>query len=227
MRFKSAAGIPGADLAVRLPPRLRLADQDRQGGRQGTRRAAGAHREGIRRRPLRAAGAVGRRIRLRRSAGAAEPHAPGIPGARGAGLGRAAPARLLGAGTAQRAGHRRARLEHAGGDARLLGRRHGAHPMDAGGLAQCRHRLRPGRPRVAVRQPGRCARLDRALSHRARQVPPRRALGLRGARQGQGRQPHLREPGRRPASSAPKARPSRIPPPRRGRGRRCRAGRRS
>ena len=40
-------------------------------------------------------------------------HAAGVPGAGGAGLGRAAPARLLGTGAAQRAGHRRARLEHA------------------------------------------------------------------------------------------------------------------
>jgi membrane-bound lytic murein transglycosylase B len=38
---------------------------------------------------------------------------------------------LLGTGAAQRAGHRRARLGHTGGDARLLGRRHGAHPVDA------------------------------------------------------------------------------------------------
>ena len=34
--------------------------------------------------------------------------------------------------------HRRARLEHARGNARLLGRRHGSHPVDAGGVAQCR-----------------------------------------------------------------------------------------
>ncbi len=48
---------------------------------------------------------------------------------------------LLGNRTDQRAQDRRSRLEHAGGDARLLGRRHGPHPMDAGGLAQCRLRL--------------------------------------------------------------------------------------
>ncbi len=48
---------------------------------------------------------------------------------------------LLGAGAAQRARHHRARLEHAAGDARLLGGRHGPHPMDAGGVAQYGRRL--------------------------------------------------------------------------------------
>ena len=91
--------------------------------------------------------AVGHRIGLRRSGRPEEPHAAGHPGARRARLGRAAPARLLGAGAAQRARHHRARLEHAAGDARLLGRRHGPHPMDAGGVAQCRRRLRRRRPR--------------------------------------------------------------------------------
>ena len=38
------------------------------------------------------------------------------------------------------------------------------------------------RPGLAVRQPGRRAGLDRALSVRARQVPPRRTLGLRDPR---------------------------------------------
>ena len=73
---------------------------------------------------------------------------------------------------------RRPRLEHAGGDARLLGRRDGSYPVDAGSLAQCRHGLRQGRPGVAVRQAGRCARLQRALSGQPRQISPRRALGL-------------------------------------------------
>ncbi len=44
-------------------------------------------------------------------------------------------------GIAQRVGHHRARLEQARGDARLLGRRHGTYPVDAGGVAQCRPRL--------------------------------------------------------------------------------------
>ncbi len=103
-------------------------------------------------------GLVGHRIGLRRSGRAAEPHAPGHSGARRARLGRAAPARLLGAGIAQRAGHHRARLGHARGDERLLGRRHGPHPMDAGGVAQCRRRLRRRRPRLAVRPARRRAR---------------------------------------------------------------------
>ena len=66
---------------------------------------------------------------------------PVFPVARGARLERAAPPRLLGERTDQRAEDRRSRLEHAGGDAGLLGRRDGPHPVDAGSLAQCRHRL--------------------------------------------------------------------------------------
>ena len=53
--------------------------------------------------------------------------------------------------------HRRARLGAAGRDDRLLGRRHGPYPMDAGGVAAHGRRLRPRRPRHAVRQAGRCA----------------------------------------------------------------------
>ena len=37
--------------------------------------------------------------------------------------------------------HRRSRLEHTGRNARLMGWRDGPHPMDAGSLAQRRHRL--------------------------------------------------------------------------------------
>ena len=47
---------------------------------------------------------------------------------------------------------------------RLLGRRHGPHPMDAGGVAQHGRRLRPRRPRHAVRQARRFAGRHRALS---------------------------------------------------------------
>ena len=36
---------------------------------------------------------------------------------------------------------RRSRLGHAGGNARILGRRDGTYPVDAGSLAQCRHGL--------------------------------------------------------------------------------------
>jgi hypothetical protein len=127
---------------------------------------------------------VGRRVGLWRPDRAAEIHAAGVSGAGGAGLGRAAPQSLLGAGAAQRAGHRRARLEHTQGNDRLMGRRHGPHPMDAGGLAQRRHRLRSRRQSLAVRQPGRRAGLKRELSCETRQIPPRRALGLRGPRRG-------------------------------------------
>ena len=49
---------------------------------------------------------------------------------------------------------------------------------------QCRHRLRPRRQGLAVRPARRCARIDGALSRRARQIPARRALGLRGAHAG-------------------------------------------
>ena len=78
---------------------------------------------------------------LWRSRRTEERHASGVPVARRAGLGRAAPAQVLGAGIDQRAAHCRARMVDAGRDARLLGRRHGPHPVDAGSLAQCRHGL--------------------------------------------------------------------------------------
>ncbi len=64
---------------------------------------------------------------------------------------------------------------------RLLGRRHGPYPVDAGGVAAHGRRLRPRRPHHAVRQARRFARRHRALSGRARQIPARRSLGLRGA----------------------------------------------
>ena len=66
-------------------------------------------------------------------------------------------------------------------DARLLGRRHGPHPMDARGLAQRRLRLS-----TATAASRRSADPDDALASTARyllsarQVSPRRALGLRG-----------------------------------------------
>ena len=105
------------------------------------RSAVRADRAGFRRRARHAAGAVGRRVGLWRSAGAAEPHAPGVSLARRARLERAAPKSLLGDRADQRAAHRRPRLEHAGGNAGILGRRDGTFAMDAGSLAQCRHRL--------------------------------------------------------------------------------------
>ena len=103
---------------------------------------------------------------------------PVFPVARRTRLERAAPPRLLGNRTDQRPEDRRSRLGHAGGDARLVGRRDGAYPVDAGSLAQCRHGLRQGRQGVAVRQARRRARLQRALSGQPRQISPRRTLGL-------------------------------------------------
>ena len=119
---------------------------------------------------------------LRRPGREAEPLAPDLPGACGAGLGRAAAARLLGNRAHQRAAHRGKGLGHAKGDGRLMGRRNGPHPVDAGGLAQRRHRLRwrwQGQP---ARQAGRRARQQREVSRQSRKVSARRALGLRGAR---------------------------------------------
>jgi len=83
----------------------------------------------------------------------------------------AAPPPLLGTGAAQRARHHRARLEYARRDARLLGRRHGPHAVDARGVAQCRPRLRRRRPHLAVRPAGRRLRRHRALFARSRQIP--------------------------------------------------------
>ncbi len=136
-----AAGIFRADLAIHQPPRLRLAHHQRPRGAAEERGAVRAHRAGLWRRARHAAGAVGRRVRLWRSAGAAEPHAADLSLARRARLERAAPQGLLGNRTDQRAAHRRQRLELAGGNARLLGRRDGPYAVDAGSLAQCRHRL--------------------------------------------------------------------------------------
>ena len=58
-----------------------------------------------------------------------------------AGLERAAAQDLLGNRTHQCAEDRRQGLGHARRHARLMGRRDGPHPMDAGSLAQYRHRL--------------------------------------------------------------------------------------
>ena len=139
-----------------------------------------AHREGLRRRPLHHARPVGHGVLLRRRHRQSEIHAAGDPGARRARLGRAAAAYLLGSRTAQRAHHRRSRLGEARRHDRLLGRRHGPHPMDAGGVAAHGRRLRPRRPRHALRQAGRFTRRHRALSGRARRISARRGLGLRG-----------------------------------------------
>ena len=138
---REPAGVHRGDLAVHQPPRFRLAHHQRQGRAEEERGAVRAHRKGFRRRARHVAGAVGRRVRVRRSAGAAEPYAADLPVARRARLERAAPQALLGKRADQRASHRRSRLGHARGDARLLGRRDGPHPVDAGSLAASRHRL--------------------------------------------------------------------------------------
>ena len=142
-RVSRAAGIHRTGLAVHQPPLLGLARHHRQGARQGICRPAGAHREGLRRRPLHHARPVGHGVLVRRRHRQSEIHAAGDPGARRARLGRAAPAPLLGSRTAQRADHRRPRLGTTGRHDRLLGRRHGPHPMDAGGVAAHGRRLRP------------------------------------------------------------------------------------
>ena len=139
--YPQPAGVQPAALAIHQPPRLGLAHPVRSGARQGNRPAARAHREGLRRRARRDPRALGHRVDLRRSAGEAEPLAAGVSLARGARLGRAAPARLLGNRADQCAAHRRKRLGHPEGHGRLMGRRDGPYPMDAGGLAQCRPRL--------------------------------------------------------------------------------------
>ena len=173
-----AAGVQRADLAIHQPPRLGLAHHQRP--RSAARRTRRCSRGSSR---ISASSAArcwrcGASIRLWRSAGAAEPHAAGISLARRACLERAAPQSLLGNRADQRVEDRRPRLEHAGRNARLLGRRDGAYPVDAGSLAQCRDGLRQGRPGVAVRQARRCARLQRALFGQPRQISPRRTLGL-------------------------------------------------
>src|SRR4029079_5774536 len=158
--------------------RLGLAHHRGQGSAAQARGAVHADRTGFWRRAWHAAGAVGRRIRLWRSPGAAEPYAPGFSGARCIGLERTATPRLLGNRVDQRTEDRRSRLEHTGGNARLLGRRDGPYTMDAGSLAQRRHGLRQGRPRLTIWQARRRARLQRALSAQPRKVSPRRTLGL-------------------------------------------------
>ena len=181
-RNPQPARVQPAALAISQSPRVGLAHPDRPGAREDLRLAVRAHREGLRRPALRHARPVGHRVDLRRSGREAEPLAPDLPGACGAGLGRAAAARLLGNRAHQRAAHRGKGLGHAKGDGRLMGRRDGPHPVDAGGLAQRRHRLRwrwQGQP---ARQAGRCARQQREVSRQSRKVSARRALGLRGPR---------------------------------------------
>ena len=136
-----AARIRRATLAISQPPRLRLAHRGREREGKGICKPPLAHRPGYRRRTLDHARDLGRRIRLWRPGRAEKSYAPDFPRACGTCLGRTASSRLLATGATQRARHRRARLEHARGNARLLGGRDGAHPMDARSLAQRRRRL--------------------------------------------------------------------------------------
>src|ERR1700744_2703522 len=78
-RTPQPAGIQGGTLAVYQSSCLGLAYHSRQGGAPKERGAVWADREGFRRRARHAARALGRRIRLWRSAGAAEPHAADLP----------------------------------------------------------------------------------------------------------------------------------------------------
>ena len=101
------AGVQPAALAIHQPPRLGLAHPDRQGPRSKEFAPLLARIEkdfGVERGVM--LGLWGIEFDLRRSAREAEPFAPGVSRARGARLGRAAPARLLGDRADQRAAHR-------------------------------------------------------------------------------------------------------------------------
>ena len=78
-------------------------------------------------------------------------YAPGHSRACRARLGRAAAPPRLGAGASQRARHHPARLGHAEGDDRLMGRRHGSYAVDARGLAEYGRRFQRQRQDLAFR----------------------------------------------------------------------------
>ena len=168
-----AARIPRADVAIRQPPRLGLAHHDRQGPRGRARGADRAHRDAVRRRPLSDARAVGHGVGVRRRCDKHQIHAPGHSRAGGAGLGRAAPARLLGAGAPQRARHHRARMGQRERNGRLMGRRHGSHAVDAGGLAQHGRRRQRRWPDLALRLTRRRICRDGTIPHQARRLSAR------------------------------------------------------
>ena len=203
---------------------------DRQGEGEGTRRAARAHREGLRRRARHCCwrcGASSRPIgdpivqknHMRPVFPALAALAWGEPRRRNyweQELLNALPIVERGWATPER-------------DARLLGRRHGPHPMDAGGLAQRRHRLRRRRPRVAVRQARRRARRrPRAISSSAASIAaastgatrcaPAGSAASDGSRSYDGLAEGRRHARRRPAVPAARRRP-------RSCGCRCRAAR--
>ena len=175
-------------MAIHQPPLLRLARHHRQGTRQGKCAAADALEKdyGVDRYIV--LGLWGMESSFGDVIVNPKYMRPVIPALAALAWGERAPARLLGSRTAQRAHHRRSRLGKARRDDRLLGRRHGPHPMDAGSVAAHGRRLQPRRPDDAVRRSRRFARRHRALSGRARRLPARRGLGLRG----QGRRPRGR-----------------------------------
>ncbi len=166
---------------------------------------------------------------VRRSGRGKEPYAAGHSVAGDAGLGRAAPARLLAAGTHQRADDRSARLEHARRNGRLLGRRHGPYAMDAGGLAPRRHRLRSatatsrrsGRPTMRSARP--LASSSSAANIAAASTGAMKCA-CRAAVRSAGYAELCRLAGDR-RQCAPMASRFRSRTPRRGRGCRCRAAR--
>ena len=108
--------------------------------RKNTRRCWHASSATMASRP-RSRSASGRGVDLRRPARAEEPHAAVIPSL--ATLARGEPRRrdILGGRTDQCAHRHSEWLEHARRDERLLGRRHGPYPVDAGGLVASRRRL--------------------------------------------------------------------------------------
>ena len=146
------------------------------------RAAVRPHRKRFRRRACDHARRLGHRIGIRRSARREESHAAGHSVAGDAGLGRAAPARAIGSSElinaltiVQRGWSTPA--EMVGSWAGAMGHTqwmpevwlHLGIDYDHDG------KISP------YGAPGRCARHDRTLFRRARQLPARRALGLRGA----------------------------------------------
>ena len=140
-------------LAISQPRHLRLEDQRRQGkGARTMRRSLHASKTITASSPrsCSASGALssafGDPVVEKKS------HAACHSVAGDARLGRTAPPRLLGTANSINAliiVQRGWATPEA--DDRFVGRRHGPYPMDAGGVAPCRHRLRRRRPYFAVR----------------------------------------------------------------------------
>ena len=113
---------------------------------------------------------------------------------------RGPPPQLRRGAADRRAAHPAVRRRRAGGDAGLLGGRHGPHPVHPDLVSLLRGRLRRRRPpRRLVRRPDRRAGLHRELPQALR-LDPRPALGHRGAAAG-GLQLRQRRPVEHPARS--------------------------